>query len=447
MNIQARDIKLPDVLIELWTINGTTNSERENKKSELVELINNYVSTEITKQQQIKEENEDNILLERKNIENLHHILGMKHILPTYEGKNLLEKLNSIKSEKEDLIKIKNDRENEKKFLIEQIINICEEIDLIKEKEEFNSLPNDLTIDIIKFLKESFKIVQEKKENRKNDVNTISKEIFYIFKTLGETKETSSFVTHEQKNENYSISLIDDILWNPIEYEKIPLNKSFLNSIIERRDYLKLEYTNRLSFIKEILKEISNLYNKLQIPIEDQINTKDPNWENPTKKTMKQLEQLFTELEERKKLLLKEFISNALQELELLREELGLDEEEEDLFDEDDNIYYGILEQEVERLKKCKEEFHGIKSTITKIEDLKKDLKEVNQSVYDPNRYKDSKRLFREEGIRKRAKALPSLTSQIKVRIQEFEKKHDVPIYFGTEKYLSIIILMTELRQ
>eukprot|EP01080_Neovahlkampfia_damariscottae_P006727 gene6727-10892_t len=438
MNVQARDLKLPDKLTHLWNINGTTSSERENKKAELIELINTFVAEEIIKQEQVQEEYEDNILLERKNIENLHMILGMKHVLPNLDGKNLLEKINLVRSEKEDLIRIKKDREHEKKVLLEQIIIICNEIDLVEDLEKFNSLPDDLSIEIIKYLKESFKVVQEKKDSRKNDVNAISKEIFYLFKILGENKDTSSYITHEQKTKSFSISEIDDILWNPSDHERIPLNQSFLNAIVERRDQLKLEYTNRLTFIKEILREIENLYQKLQIPVEDQINTKDPNWENPTKKTMRQLEQLFTQLEERKKLLLKEFISNALSELENLREELGLEEEEE-IYDEDDNIYYGMLEQEVDRLQKCKEEFHGIKSSISKIEDLKKDLKEVNQSVYDPNRYKDSKRLFREEGIRKRAKALPTLTAQIKGRIIEFEKKHDVPIYFGNEKYLTII--------
>jgi hypothetical protein len=435
---QTQTLTIPKTLTDLWDQNGTPLSERENTKTELLEMINSFIKGEIFKQEQVKEEHEDNITLEKANVDKLSNSLGMKTTLPGLEGKNLLETLNLVKSEKNHLMKIKNDREIEKTNIISQIVSICEELELLEDKKQFLELnKEDLRIEMMNFLKDSLHEIKEKKEIRKNEVISMSQEIFYLFKILGETKETSPTLKHAQKEGHYSISTIDDILWNPSEYESVPLGRTFLESIIFRRDHLKLEYTNRMTFLHAIMKEIQNLYKKLEIPIEEQIDSTDSTWESPTKLVMRELEMLFTELEEKKKVLLKEFIANALNELESLREELNLPNEE--IYDEDDNLYYGMLEQEVERLKVCKEEFLSIKSVITKIEDLKKDLDEVNKSIYDPNRYKDSKRLFREEGIRKRAKVLPSLTAQIKQRILDFEEKHDVPVCFENVKYLDMI--------
>jgi hypothetical protein len=203
-------LTIPKALTDLWDKNGTPLSERENTKTELLEMINSFIKGELFKQEQVKEEHEDNITLEKANVDKLNTSLGMKTTLPTFEGKNLLETLNLVKSEKNHLLKIKNDREIEKTNIISQIVSICEELELLEDKKQFQELnKEDLRMEMMNFLKDSLHEIKEKKEIRKNEVISLSQEIFYLFKILGETKETSQILQHAQKEHN-SISTIDE---------------------------------------------------------------------------------------------------------------------------------------------------------------------------------------------------------------------------------------------
>lgn len=424
----------PLELLHLWKEVDYSHEDQAYFLDKVKNTIQNQFNEELYKQQKVKDELARTINEELQRSRALCTILDLT---PQFiSADSLVSHSQLLKSYNDQLERLKSERTIEKEGIYKEIQSVCFELGQ-QEPEK----PNVSTLSIlaIKSLNETLSALNDVKKRRQSEIVAIAEQIFFIFNELGENNLSSSSITHDYPSA-YSSQTIDNYLWNPQSFSKIPLTQDFLVAIQHRRDILVTEKQHRIRQIEELCGQISHLYERLDISYKERENISPSSWTfNPTKEKIRTLTNLYEKLEFRKKLVIKEFVVKARRELSMLHQELHIIGDSID--DSDDNMLLEKLEHEIRKLKACKEEFDKIIVFVNKREDLLEDMAEIERTKGDSSRYSDFKRLNREEKVRKDAMKLPDQTSQLKKIIQDFELKYSILVRNKKgEAYIGVIM-------
>jgi hypothetical protein len=453
-----------ELLDEIWLSVGYSQEERGQILDQILIDIDSLCLQKLEEEQKARESIKEDLLRTKDAIEDICQRMGQEapDVDAIDEESSLLDQLETLNGMNDDLLKASEERRERSSYCKE---NIQLYMDKLGETETSVDLTcNLLTAEFIEELEQALASLEEKAQQRQNDMEGIATESYDTITMLGitvddMTTEAPLLRMHGMSDEEEEVcppalqkQLLQPITdWGTSQTFSFGLTFETFDALFTFNQALTEEKKCRSEQLKELGAQIQKLWRLLVIPREEQEAFSSSCTQlGLSMVTIEKGEEELSRLQVLKREKMADVVSHVRTDIESLWDELRFGDEQrqqfepfhknaEDVSDEE----FEAHQEELARLQALMEQMAPMLRKINIREEILRERDELDELQKDPTRLQArgpnaTEMRKKEEVMTKHVRSLGKLTTDIQRRVEAWESEQGELIVNG-ERYLDTI--------